>query len=149
MSGSALIALAADELVMNEDAVLGAVEPMVGQFPAASIERVLAQKKLASVEDKTWVLADDARKERDQLKAKLKTALTRRGRMTDDDGERIASLLTSGRCTPDYPISVEELKEIGLVISTEIPLEIYQFMNLFPQIKTNRPSVDFVPTPHH
>jgi ClpP class serine protease len=41
MSGGTLIALAADEIVMCEHAVLGPVDPQLGQFPAASLLRVV------------------------------------------------------------------------------------------------------------
>ncbi|MGD9764993.1 MAG: ATP-dependent Clp protease proteolytic subunit, partial [Candidatus Binatia bacterium] len=37
MSGGTLIALAADEIVMSPHAVLGPVDPQLGQFPAASL----------------------------------------------------------------------------------------------------------------
>jgi ClpP class serine protease len=37
MSGGTLIALAADEIVMDPNAVLGPVDPQIGQSPAASI----------------------------------------------------------------------------------------------------------------
>jgi ClpP class serine protease len=41
MSGGTLIALAADEIVMDENAVLGPVDPQVDRTPAASVLRVL------------------------------------------------------------------------------------------------------------
>src|SRR5712664_3058510 len=37
MSGGTLIALAADEIVLCEHAVLGPVDPQLGQYPAASL----------------------------------------------------------------------------------------------------------------
>src|SRR5439155_60492 len=40
MSGGTLIALAADEIIMCEHAVLGPVDPQLGQYPAASIIKV-------------------------------------------------------------------------------------------------------------
>jgi len=45
MSGGTLLALAADEIVMDENAVLGPVDPQIGNYPAASILRVLDQKE--------------------------------------------------------------------------------------------------------
>src|SRR5215470_4461159 len=41
MSGGTLLALAADEIVMNENAVLGPVDPQVGEFPAVSLLKLL------------------------------------------------------------------------------------------------------------
>ena len=41
MSGGTLIALAADEIVMDANAVLGPVDPQIGDMPAASIVKLL------------------------------------------------------------------------------------------------------------
>ena len=45
MSGGSLIALAADEIVMDPNAVLGPVDPQIGDMPAASIIKLLSLKK--------------------------------------------------------------------------------------------------------
>src|SRR4030081_2294892 len=58
MSGGTLIALAASEIVMSEDAVLGPVDPQLGQYPAASILKAVARKPVAGVDDQTLILAD-------------------------------------------------------------------------------------------
>ena len=44
MSGGTLLALAADEIVMDPNAVLGPVDPQIGDMPAASILQVLEIK---------------------------------------------------------------------------------------------------------
>jgi ClpP class serine protease len=49
MSGGTLIALSADEIVMAEYAVLGPVDPQLGEFPAASLIKAAEQKPIASV----------------------------------------------------------------------------------------------------
>jgi ClpP class serine protease len=46
MSGGTLISLAADEIVMNEYAVLGPVDPQLGEYPAASLTKVYEKKTL-------------------------------------------------------------------------------------------------------
>ncbi len=51
MSGGTLIALAADEIVMCEHAVLGPVDPQLGERPAASILKAVRQKPIAEVDD--------------------------------------------------------------------------------------------------
>src|SRR5215467_2318066 len=56
MSGGTLIALAANEIVMDTNAVLGPVDPQIGDFPAASILKV-AQLKKAQASDETLMLA--------------------------------------------------------------------------------------------
>src|SRR5437879_1432240 len=44
MSGGTLIALGADEIVMSPHAVLGPVDPQLGEFAAASLLKVVEQK---------------------------------------------------------------------------------------------------------
>jgi ClpP class serine protease len=46
VSGGRLIALAADEIVMCEHAVLGPVDPQLGEYPAASILKAAHQKPI-------------------------------------------------------------------------------------------------------
>lgn len=58
MSGGTLIALAADEIVVDENAVLGPVDPQIGQYPAASVLRVVREKPVAEIDDQTLILAD-------------------------------------------------------------------------------------------
>src|SRR2546427_1099934 len=62
MSGGTLIALAADEIVMSPHAVLGPVDPQLGQYSAASLLKVVAKKPIAEIEDQTLILADVAEK---------------------------------------------------------------------------------------
>src|SRR5436305_11602324 len=61
MSGGTLIALAADEVVMCENAVLGPVDPQLGEYPAASI-LAAARVENPNRDDRTLILADLAAK---------------------------------------------------------------------------------------
>lgn len=145
MSGGALIALAADEIVMNENAVLGPVDPQLGQHPAASILKVLERKPIAEVEDETIIMADIAEKAIRQVKATLIELLS--DKMDAQQADRLATTLCSGIWTHDYPITVREARELGLNISTEMPEEIYRIMALYPQTTQRRPSVEYIPSP--
>src|SRR5258706_1921662 len=78
MSGGTLIALAADEIVMSRHAVLGPIDPQVGQSPAASLLKVVEQKPIAEIDDKTLILADVGRKAIVQLKETAKNLISRR-----------------------------------------------------------------------
>src|SRR3979490_717036 len=68
MSGGTLIALAADEIVMSRHAVLGPVDPQLDQSPAASLLKVVEQKPIAEIDDKTLIMADVGRKAIAQVK---------------------------------------------------------------------------------
>jgi ClpP class serine protease len=146
MSGGTLIALAADEIVMDENAVLGPVDPQVGQHPAVSILSVIEAKNINEVDDQTLIWADIARKAIRQVKDTVKQILAER--FSPEAAERLAEILSSGRWTHDYPISVEEARQLGLPIGTDVPLEVYQVMNLYPQSGAGRPSVEYIPVPY-
>lgn len=146
MSGGTLVALAADEIVMDENAVMGPVDPQLGQWPAASILKVVDQKSIDKIDDETLILADVGRKAIDQVKGTVRRILS--DRLTPDEASRIAEVLASGCWTHDYPISVEEARELGLKVSTQMPEEVYQLMSLFPQTAQRRPSVTYIPMPY-
>ncbi|MBW1933551.1 MAG: ATP-dependent Clp protease proteolytic subunit [Deltaproteobacteria bacterium] len=147
MSGGTLIALAADEIVMDPNAVLGPVDPQLGQFPAASILAAIEKKKPEKVDDQTLIMGDVGAKAINQLKATVREIL--KDKMDDAQAEKIADLLATGHWTHDYPIMVEEAKSLGLPVSTDMPEEIYKFMNLFPQpLQRKAPSVQYIPLPY-
>lgn len=146
MSGGALIALAADCIVMDENAVIGPVDPQVGPYPAASILSVLEKKDINEVEDETLIRADMARKALAQVQETVKRIL--HDRLDVKTAQNLAQTLTEGRWTHDYPISVEQAQNLGLPVSTEIPTEVYQLMNLYPQAGVGRPSVEYIPVPY-
>jgi ClpP class serine protease len=143
MSGGTLIALAADEIVMDANAVLGPVDPQIGDMPAASILRVLNLKDVNRIKDETLELADIAGKARLQVAGFVAELL--RSRLPHDKASSLATVLTEGRWTHDFPITVELARELGLPISTEMPRTVYELMDLFPQGDTDRPSVLYVP----
>jgi ClpP class serine protease len=53
VSGGTLIALAAAEIVMDGHAVLGPVDPQLGEYPAASLLKVVKTKDVNEVDDHT------------------------------------------------------------------------------------------------
>ena|SRR5438034_4287384 len=146
MSGGTLIALAADEIVMDSNAVLGPVDPQIGQSPAASVLTVLDKKKPEDIDDQTMILADVSRKAIAQLRRTVQDLLAER--MSLEQAGALAEKLATGTWTHDYPITAEEAKTLGLPVSTEMPEEVYQFMSLFPQPTRTRPSVEYIPAPH-
>lgn len=146
MSGGMLIALSANQVVMDENAVLGPVDPQVGQFPAVSILAAVEAKDANKVDDQTLILADISRKAIQQVKETVRRIAC--CHYSAETAEQLAETLVSGRWTHDYPISVEEAREMGLNISVEMPQEIYQLMNLYPQSAQRRPSVEYVELPY-
>jgi len=148
MSGGTLIALAADEIVMDDNAVLGPVDPQLGQSPAVSVLAVLKQKELNKIDDQTLIMADVARKALNQVQATIAKLLETGRGMPAKQAKQLALVLSSGKWTHDYPITVDEAREMGLEISTEMPQEVYRLMSLYPQSAQRRPSVEYIPGPY-
>jgi ClpP class serine protease len=147
LSGGTLIALAADEIVMDENAVLGPVDPQIGQYPAASVLRVVREKPVAEIDDQTLILADIGEKAMRQVNATARHILMANGRC-EEEAQRIADVLTCGQWTHDYPIDVEEARQLGLPVTVGVPDEVYQLMELYPQAMQQRPSVQYIPVPY-
>jgi len=146
MSGGTMIALAADEIIMDENAVLGPVDPQIGNFPAASILQVVAEKDRNRIDDETLILADISRKAIEQVKATIRRIAS--ANYPVEKAEFLAEELATGKWTHDYPITVDEARKLGLNVKTELPEEIYQLMNLYPQTQQRRPSVEYIPLPY-
>jgi len=146
MSGGTLIALAADEIVMDDNAVLGPVDPQIGDFPAVSIVKVTEEKDINEIDDETLILADVSAKAIRQVKATIQQLASKN--YSPDQANQLAEALASGQWTHDYPITVGEAQQLGLKVTTDMPPEIYQIMSLFPQSTTRRPSVNYIPIPY-
>jgi ClpP class serine protease len=143
MSGGTLIALAADEIVMDSNAVLGQVDPQIGEMPAASIVKILNFKKPSQVSDEMLVLIDMAAKARIQVAAFVADILLKH--YPKEKALELATILSEGRWTHDFPIMVDAARQLGLKVSTTMPRVVYELMDLYPQAGTGRPSVLYVP----
>jgi ClpP class serine protease len=152
MSGGTLIAMAADEIVMDPNGVLGPVDPQLqmpqggGYVPAVSVLSALEVSN-PNRDDQTLIMADMARKAIQQVRDTV-FGLLRGNGMEEDQAKALAEKLSSGCWTHDYPITASEAREMGLPVSEDMPKEIYALMDLYPQAGQRRPSVEFIPTPY-
>lgn len=151
MSGGTMLAMAADEIVMDDNAVLGPVDPQLGNVPAASVLKVVAEKPISEIDDQTLITADIADKAIRQVQKFVRALLEDtipQQKIQPENIDRIIETLTTGQVTHDYPISVEEAQSMGLPVSVNLPTEIYALMDLYPQPMTGRPSVQYIPLPY-
>jgi len=152
MSGGTLIAIAADEIVMDPNGVLGPVDPQLqmpqggGYVPAVSVLAAMEVEN-PNRDDQTLIMADMARKATRQVHRTV-YKLLRANDVEEEKAQELATALSEGRWTHDYPITADEAREMGLPISVDMPKEIYTLMDLYPQAVQQRPSVEFIPTPH-
>ena len=101
---------------------------------------------LERVNDETLILADLARKAQVQIKEFVLSVLL--DDFPADRANDLADKLSSGQWTHDFPLTVEKLTELGLPINTDLPREVYELMDLYPQVGRQRPSVQYVPLPY-
>jgi ClpP class serine protease len=146
MSGGTMIALAAEEIVMDENAVLGPVDPQIGNYPAVSVLKVIKDKPAKDIDDETMIMADISRKAIVQVKDTIKKIAC--CHYTEAEVKKLVTQLASGQWTHDYPISFEEAKELGFKVSNKMLEDVYRLMNLYPQSRARRPSVEFIPIPY-
>lgn len=142
MSGGTLISLAADEIVMCRHAVLGPIDPQIGQMPAASVLRVVQQKSAEDTDDETLILADQADKAIRQVREGIVALLE--GRYPDEAARRIAEQLSEGQWTHDFGITLKHAQQLGLNVRSGMPKEIFELMELFPQT-AQRQGVEYLP----
>ena len=149
MSGGTLVAMAADEIVLDPNAVLGPVDPQLGDqqgyYPAASIIKALEQPN-PNRDDHILILGDVARKAIDQVYQTVYNLLLKHN--TPPKANELAKMLSEGRWTHDYPIDFVQAREMGLPVNDQMPKEIYELMDFYPQSGMRRPSVEFVPVPY-
>lgn len=146
MSGGTLIALAANEIILDDNGVLGPVDPQINNLPAASILTAVGKKDVNELDDETLIKADIGEKAINQVKNTIVQIV--HNWMEEDEAEELAEQLASGKWTHDFPIRAEEARKLGMPISTEVPEEVYELMELYPQSSQQRPSVQYVPMPN-
>ena len=146
MSGGSLIAMAADEIVMNSHAILGPVDPQLGEYPAASLVKVLKTKEVNKVNDRTLIMADVGEKALQQIRSEVLELLA--DKMPAEKAALLADKLTQGTWTHDHPIGLKEAQELGLPVRSDMPGDFYKLMSLFPQPTQRQPTVQYIPVPY-
>jgi ClpP class serine protease len=143
MSGGTLIALSANEIVVDRHAALGPVDPQLGQYPAASLIAVAALP--GDHDDQTLIMADVGRKAIVQVES-FTADLLRRS-MPPDRARDVAHLMASGVWTHDHPLQARDLEALGLPIQVGVPELERELMELYPQPRGRTPAVEYSPGP--
>jgi ClpP class serine protease len=147
MSGGTLIALAADEILMSEDSLIGPVDPQLGQYPAASIVKAVHSKPVSDIDDHTLILADQADKAIFQVRESVRELLN--GKVPSEKADGLARLLSEGTWTHDHPITFDAAKTFGLPVRSDMPAEFLDLLSLYPQPVRHQRTVEYRPEPRH
>jgi ClpP class serine protease len=143
MSGGTLIAMAADEIVVDNHSALGPVDPQLGKYPAASI--IAAAERPGDHDDQTLILSDVSRKAIVQTESFTGRLLERH--LAPERARQVAHVMATGTWTHDHPLYHTELTLLGLPVTVGVPKLERELMELYPQPRGREPSVEYVPGP--
>jgi len=134
--------------VMCPHSVLGPIDPQLEQSPAASLLKVIEQKPIKEIDDRTLILADLGRKAIAQVKKAAGELLARH--LSGEQAEALAEKLSTGTWTHDYPIDAQEAKGLGLPVNTKMPDLVLELMALYPQpVRAQAGGVEYLPLPRY
>ncbi|MBD3207721.1 hypothetical protein GF319_15435 [Candidatus Bathyarchaeota archaeon] len=148
MSGGTLIALAADEILMDKHAVLGPVDPQIGtqrgSYAAPSLLKVLDKKKTDEIDDDTLYLAEEAKKAIEQMRETVGELIS--DKYSEEQVENILNTLVMGKFTHDYPLTADKVCDLlGQCTVPELPAEVYNLMSYYKMGRQQRPGIEYVP----
>ncbi len=129
MSGGSLIALAANEILMEKESILGPLDPQIGGFPARSLITLPARKPIEAVSDQMVVLSEMAHRSLDQVREFVKWVLE--DKLPGKDREAVAEFFTGGFLSHDTPIVSKVLQELGLRVQEGIPDQVYDLFRTY------------------
>jgi ClpP class serine protease len=141
MSGGTMIALAADEILVDAHAALGPVDPQITQFPASSL--IAVAERPGPHTDETLILADISRKALHQVQVFAAELLEKR--MEPAQAREVARILSTGLWTHDHPLMPRDLEGLRLPVKVGVPEEERQLLRLYPQPRGRQAGVEYFP----
>jgi ClpP class serine protease len=143
MSGGTLVALAADEILMDTHAALGPVDPQIGRWPAVDVLKALEHE--GEHDDETLIIGEIGKKAIRQVEQFVTELLARR--LPAERAAEVAVMLSHGRWTHDYPLLPNTVKQLGLPVRVGVPEPERALLELFPQPQQRISPVDYAPGP--
>ncbi len=125
MSGGTLIALAADEILMEDFSVLGPLDPQIHGMASGAILTLMQKKPMEAVSDEMVILADLAEKAIREVKAYIHWLLADK-KLEEKERELVAEFLVGGYVAHDQPLSFETMQEFGIPVVKGVPELVYQ-----------------------
>lgn len=147
MSGGTIISLAADEIVMAPNAVIG---PIDAQFPVFHLRRMIPTravidlvntKSRARIHDELVELGIQCK--RSILQDHKGAVELMHGTYSSATAERIAHTLNDGTLTHGFPVTYSHAKKLGLNVSNHIPAEAVAIVRAYRRNRFGKRSVVF------
>lgn len=129
MSGGSMIALAAREVLMEKESILGPLDPQIDGMPSRSLITLPARKPIETISDRMVVLSEIAQRSVDQVKEFVKWLLE--DKLPPKDRDAVAVFLTGGYVSHDTPIVPKVIRELGLKVEEGIPEEVYELFRTY------------------
>ncbi|HLG93940.1 MAG TPA: hypothetical protein VI546_03795, partial [candidate division Zixibacteria bacterium] len=145
MSGGTLIALAADEILMDVHSVLGPLDPQVEGISAPTLLNVVRKKGIQYVGDDIFIASEVAKRALSQMNGFIQALL--KPKMGLPKAKKVAYFLTGGYLNHDSPITFQQAKQLGLPVKVGISRTVYELLRLYRFSKSLRPSLFSVPCP--
>jgi len=139
MSGGTIIALAADQIVMAPQAVLGPIDLQFWHIPARAIVYLSETKPKPRIHDPLLSLARRAR--RDVLGHHKDALDLMAGVYSSAAANRIAHKLNDGNLTHGYPVTMAAAARLGLKVSGAMPPEPLEIVRAFRRNRSGKRSV--------
>jgi ClpP class serine protease len=129
MSGGAMIALAAEKVVMDPTASLGPIDTIYGGFPTETYRGLLEMKGPLATQDVLVMLAHEAEKY-DRYADRIAREIVHPNHKAEDrDPDFLADYLSAGTLSHSEAISPEAAEKLGMNVSTKIPADIYALVD--------------------
>ena len=140
MSGGSMIALAADEILMEGFSVLGPLDPQIAGMASGAILELLEKKPIENISDEMVILADLAKKSIQEVKMFIDWFL---GDKAIDEKQRqlVADFLTGGYMAHSRPLSIETLMELRLPVKLGVPELVFDLFETYEIGSVQRPQV--------
>lgn len=124
MSGGTLIALAADEILMEPYSVLGPVDPQVGGWPAGALIRLTEKKPIETITDQILLLSEIARTSLASVQRFILWLLA--DKLPAKVAVQAAEFLTGGYISHDTPVMLDTVQTLGLSVQATVPDRVYE-----------------------
>lgn len=128
MSGGTIVALACDEIVMDPDAVIGPIDPQVGDFIRGSYPAhswiYATEMKGKNADDASFVMRHISEKALRLMSDHLRELLE--DRVDEESFEKIEKMHLGGENVHSPPISSFQAREMGLFVTTEVPPQVHR-----------------------
>lgn len=147
MSGGTIISLAADEIVLAPNAVIG---PIDAQFPVFHLRRMVPSKAVidlvnskprSRIHDELVELGIECKRSQSQDHKSAMELM--HGTYSQSTAERVAHTLNDGTLTHGYPVTYSEAKRLGLNVNTNMPPEAVAIVRAYRRNRWGKRSVVF------